>query len=128
MLHLAEHGAAKGPTTPVEAPAILNAYRVGRYYKACAINTFAEMGTDQGTADALYLLERIKHLGKGEVFERDMHVAARSRFKTKAELLPALDRLIEYGFLDPLPAPMQTDRGRPTSPRYKVLPQATENT
>ena len=42
---------------------ILAAARIGAYFKANAINAFAEMGTDQGTADAVYLLDRVHRLG-----------------------------------------------------------------
>jgi replicative DNA helicase len=57
---LAEHGSDKGPKTPVTAVTILAASRIGAYFKANAINAFIEMGTDQGTADAVYLLDRIE--------------------------------------------------------------------
>jgi hypothetical protein len=62
ILHLAGNGADRGPRQPVSAQTVLAARRIGQYYKANAINAFAEMGTDQDTADAAYLLERIQHL------------------------------------------------------------------
>ena len=59
------------------------AWRIGDYFKAATINAFIEMGTDQGTADTRYLLQRIERLGQDEVTERDLHVASsRARFKT----------------------------------------------
>lgn len=127
ILHLAEHGAGKGPKTPVTAQTILAANRIGEYFKACAIRAFNEMGTDRVTADAVYLLERIGRIGQEEVSERDLHVACKSRFKKKADLLPALDRLVEHGYLLPLPAAGPTG-GRPASPRYRVHPRGTEGT
>jgi replicative DNA helicase len=124
IIHLAEHGSDKGPKTPVTAVTILAAARIGAYFKANAINAFIEMGTDMGTADAVYLLDRIQHLGLHEVSERDLHVATKSRFKKKDDLLPALDRLVDHGYLIPLPVPEPTGAGRPASPRYRV--QTTE--
>ena len=122
ILHLAEHGAGTGPRVAIDAPTILAAWRIGDYFKAATINAFIEMGTDQGTADARYLLQRIERLGQGEVSERDLHVASsRARFKTKRDLRPALDRLIDHGYLIPLPAPEPTG-GRPASPRYRIHP------
>jgi hypothetical protein len=120
ILHLAEHGAGKGPRTAVNAQTILAAHRIGNYFKACAIKAFTEMGADLVTADAIYLLDRIRSLGADEVSERDMHVATKSRFKKKADLLPAVDRLVEHGYLLPIPAALTGERGRPASPRYKV--------
>ena len=43
-----------------------------------------------GAADAVYLLERIEHLGVGEVSERDLRAATKHRFAKKIDLLPAL--------------------------------------
>lgn len=129
ILHLAEHGSVKGPREPISAQTILAASRIGGYFKASAINAFAEMGTDCGTADAIYLLRRVRDLGQDEVSERDLHVAGRSVFKKKADLTPALDQLVDHGYLVPLAQPKSTG-GRPASPRYKVHPfaKATQHT
>jgi replicative DNA helicase len=124
IIHLAEHGSDVGPKTPVTAVTILAASRIGAYFKANAINAFIEMGTDQGTADAAYLLDRIQRLHLDELSERDMHVAAKSRFKKKDDLIPVIARLVDHGYLIPLPVPEPTSAGRPPSPRYRV--QTTE--
>ncbi len=127
ILHLAEHGVPPGLREPVTAQNVLAASQIGDYFKAAAIKVFAEMGTDRGTADAIYLLERIRQLGQAEVSERDLHLAGRSVFKKKADLTPALGRLIDHGYLIPLPPPKPSG-GRPPSPRYKVHPRCTEPT
>jgi replicative DNA helicase len=128
IVHLAEHGADAGPRHAVEAQTILAAYRIGKYFKACAINAFIQMRTDPVTADALYLLERIRYLGEDEVSERDLHTASsRARFHTKADLMPAVDRLVDHGYLIPMPPPKPTG-GRPASQRYKVHEDATKAT
>jgi replicative DNA helicase len=128
IIHLATLGADKGPLEPVTAETILQASRIGTYFKAAAINAFAEMGTDQGTADAVYLLERTGRIDQNEVSERDLHVATRPRFKTKADLMPALERLVEHGYLIPIEVPATTGGGRPPSPRYAVHPYAQNHT
>ena len=127
VLHLAEYGSGKGPRHPVSAETINAASRIGYYFKAAAINAFAEMGTDEGTADAIYLLERVSQAGLDEVSERDLHVASRARFKKKSDLIPALDRLIDHGYLIQL-ALQKSTGGRPASPRYKVHPVCTKAT
>jgi replicative DNA helicase len=103
--------------TGVDAGTIVEAYRVGEYFKACAIKAFSEMGADQSTADAVYLLDRIQQTDKHEFSERDLARIAR-RFKTKSALRPAVDRLVEHGYLIPLDASEQTG-GRPSARRYK---------
>jgi hypothetical protein len=123
MLHLATHGAEQGIPTPVAAQTILAAVRIGNYFKACAINAFTEMGADHITADAVYLWGRIVGLGVDEVSERDLQSITRSRFKKKDDLIPAMVRLIEHGYLIPLPKSDPTG-GRPASPRYKVWTSA----
>ena len=102
---------------PVTAQTILAASRVGNYFKASAINVFAEMGSDVGTSDAEYLLGRILRLDENEISVREMFSASsRSRFKAMADLLPAIDRLVDHGFLRPAAATEPTG-GRPASPR-----------
>jgi replicative DNA helicase len=117
LLHLAQHDATK----PVDAVTIGQAHRIGGYFRACAVNVFGEIGTDEVTGDAVYLLDRIKHLD--EASERDMHYRCRSRFKTKAQMLPALSRLVDHGFLVRQETVAEPHRGRPTSPVYKVMHQ-----
>ncbi|MGH3266900.1 MAG: YfjI family protein, partial [Trebonia sp.] len=128
ILHLAEHGPDTGPTTPVTAQTIRDATRIGAYFKACAINAFAEMGADRATADAVYLVERVTGLGQDEVSERDIHRACKSRFKTKAELIPALERAVDHGYLIPISDSAKPTGGRPASPRYRVHPYGTKGT
>ena len=127
ILHLAEHGAEAGPKTPVNAQTIRAACRTGEYFKACAIRAFSEMGSDPVTADAIYLLERIQRLSQDDVSERDLHVACKSRFKKKADLVPAIERLVDHGYLSPLP-PSGPTGGRPASPRYRIYRLATKRT
>lgn len=128
MLHLAQHGAKAGPRATVEATTIRNANAIGEYFKAAAIQAFSQMGTDQGTADAIYLLDRVRHLAVDEVSQRELHVATRSRFRTKGELLPVIDRLVDHGYLTPLATGKPEGRGRPASPRYEVHTQTTQHT
>jgi hypothetical protein len=117
ILHLGQHR-PDGVKSPIDEDTVWAAFRIGEYYKACAIQAFTEMGTDPVTADAIYLLDRIKKLNQDEVSERDMHVATQSRFKTKEAMMPALSRLVEQGSLERLAA--EPTGGRPASPRYKV--------
>jgi hypothetical protein len=126
ILHLAEHGAESGPRQPVTAQTILAASRIGNYFKVAAIKAFTEMATDRGTTDAIYLLHRIGRLDQDEPSVRELFTAcSRSRFKTVTDLIPAIDRLIDHGYLFPMPAPKPTG-GRRASPRFKVHKLAAE--
>lgn len=121
IVHLAEHGHEKGVRQPVSAETILAAARIGNYFKACAIRAFGEMGADPVTADAVYLLDRVQKLDMGVVSERDMLRAAK-RFRSKAELMAALHRLVDNGWLIRQPEAEPTG-GRPASQTYQVVHQ-----
>lgn len=118
ILHLAELGSQTGPTTAVNAETVLKAARIGAYFKAAAIKAFLEMGTDPAVSDAAYLLVRIRHLGVDAVSERDLHRASQSRFPKKETMVAAVERLVDHGYL--IPVPQQKTGGRPASPRYRV--------
>jgi hypothetical protein len=125
LLHLAEHGET-GLRYPVQLETIRAAARIGRYYRLVAINVFAQMAADPDTADAIYLLDVAVRLGQDEVSERDLFTAAsRPRFPTKAAMAPALNRLIEHGYLIPQQSAKPT-RGRPATPRFKVHPASAK--
>lgn len=124
ILHLAHLGPDDGTKTAVEASMVLQAARLGAYFRAAAVNSFWEMGTDQRTADAVYLLQRIQGLGVTEVSEREMQRAAK-RFQRKDDLMEAVAILVDHGYLVSLPAPESTG-GRPPSRRYRVT--VTEGT
>ena len=126
LLHLGEHGEKIGRTYPVQPETIEAAERIGRYFKAAAVNVFAQMGGDPGTADAVYLLKRVVRLGRDEVSERDVFTAcSRSRFPTKEAMSPALKRLVEHGYLIPRVTPKPAGGGR-VSPRFKIHPSAAD--
>jgi hypothetical protein len=124
-LHLAICGPEEGVRRSVEDTTIRAAARIGEYFKACAIRAFAEMGADRITSDALYLLDRLIRLETDYVSERDLFTACnRSRFSTKEHMTPALNRLIEHGFLARQQQTERSGGGRAASPLYRVHPRA----
>jgi hypothetical protein len=127
ILHLGALGSEVGPCTSVEAETILSAFRIGDYFRACAIRAFAEMGTDGATAAAVYLLNRVLRIGAEYVSERDMFSACnRSRFPTMADMRPALTRLVDHGYLVRLEQTRAPGPGRAPSPPYRIHPHAAD--
>ena len=120
LLHLAEHGADESKT-PITADTVWAAADLGTYYKFGAIAAFEVMATDPTIADAIYLLGRIKLHPDRHISERDMQRAA-ARFQKKADLLAAIEILVDYGWLQPKTAAQQKGKGRPSSPTYKIHP------
>lgn len=126
LLHLAQHGESGARSYPVQADTVKDAERIGAYFKACAIRTFNEMGADQVTGDAVYLLDRIVRRGQDDVSEREMFNISRARFPSMAAMTPALGRLVEHGYLTP-EEPSKPTGGRPASPRYAIHPNAAKD-
>ena len=118
LLHLARHG-HHGVRVPVDAQSVAAAAAIGAYYRACAVEAFDAMQTDQDTADAVYLAERLAAHDGDTVTARGLHRISRGRFRTRTEMNPALARLIDHGFLCPLPLPEPTG-GRPAPPRCQI--------
>lgn len=126
MLHLGKHGAERGPRAAVERATVLDAKQFGEYFKACAVNAFAEMRSDPDIDDAVYLMERIVALGNRDMSERDLFtLCSRSRFKKVRDMEPALKRLEDHSFIAWLPTPKPTG-GRPASRRFMVHPLAAK--
>jgi hypothetical protein len=128
LLHFAEHGEA-GHRYPVDPETIRAAERIGNYFKATAINVFTGMA-DPNIADAVYLLDRVASLDSEEMSQRELfNACSRPRFPTMAALLPALNRLVEHGWLISLEVSKSTKAGRPASPAtWFTLPPNTQNT
>lgn len=129
ILHLARYG-EQGARIAVEADTIAAAARIGEYFKACAIRAFNEMGMDADTTDAQYLLDRVTEhygngaIGDGTVSARDLFNLTKKRFGTMKAIKPAIERLVDFGWLKPVYEQHEVEasraRGRPSSPRYLV--------
>ncbi|MCV7317267.1 hypothetical protein H7J77_17165 [Mycolicibacillus parakoreensis] len=52
--------------------------------------------------------------------QRRARLRAARAFKSKDDLLPAITRLTEHGYLEALPEPDRDGRGRPGSPNYRL--------
>jgi hypothetical protein len=125
---MAIHGYAGGARMPIAAQTIVDAARIGEYYKAGAINAIGGLSRDLIAINAAYLLERIAAEELDEVSERDLFsTISRTRFRKKSDLAPALQRLVDHSYLAPLPIPSRDGtRGRPPSARYKVHPSVAK--
>ncbi|WP_052466536.1 YfjI family protein [Mobilicoccus massiliensis] len=126
LLHLATHDAEDAIRVPVSGDTFDRATAIGRYYLDQARAVFREMGADEDTLNAVYLLDRTRGLGAEEVTERDLMRVAQ-KFRTKADMAPALNRLVDAGWLIPVEITREPGtRGRPPSPSYRVHPATWE--
>lgn len=125
LIHLADFGVDAAIRTPISEATFIQASKIGAYYKDQAVAAFGEMQTDEETADAVYLLQRIATHTEETISVREMQRLAQ-RLKTRDDLSGPLARLVDAGWLTPLEPEEQSGRGRPPAPRYSIHPQVWE--
>jgi len=94
---------------------------IGRYFIEHARSAFSLLGADEGIRKCKYVLSAIKNAGLMEVNRRDIMRLCRS-LKTKDEVQPVIDQLVEFGYLAEKPSMKQTTRGRTQLGVYMVNP------
>ena len=131
LLHFAQHGyeTEDGEYSwelPISVYTLNAAVKIGEYFRACAVKTFAEMEADKVTVDAKYLLDRLRLLKVENISMQEMHNKCQTHFKKVKNIRPAVERL-EGEYLFKLPKPPQTGKGRPPSQRYKFYPDGRDD-
>ena len=104
----------------VDGMTMSHAVEIGRYYLSHAGKAFSLMNADLLTADCKYVRDVILEKGLAEFSSRTILRECR-RFKAKAEILPILQHLEDYGYL----VPKETEysgRGRPRADAWLVNP------
>ncbi|MCR5294388.1 MAG: DUF3987 domain-containing protein, partial [Lachnospiraceae bacterium] len=104
----------------VDSLTMANAVEIGRCFLYHARKAFSLMGADQLTIDSRYVRDVILDKGLREFSSREILRECR-RFKTKAEILPALQHLEDYGYLSPKEA-SYSGIGRPQAEAWTVNP------
>ena len=84
----------------VDSLTMANAVAIGRCFLSHARKAFSLMGADQLTIESRYLRDVILDKGLREFSSREILRECR-RFKTKAEILPVLLHLEDYGYIAP---------------------------
>jgi replicative DNA helicase len=120
LLHMVEHGMN---TTVVSLETITAAARIGAYYMIQARRAYSQVRLDSDTQDAVYVCDRLRHhFSRHDAAEsitgREIQRLCR-RIKTKRELRPILDRLVDNGWIFPIDD-SPDGPGRPKSRRYTV--------
>lgn len=97
------------------------AIRIGRYFIEHARSAFSLLGADEGIRKCKYVLSAIEKAGLMEVNRRDIMRLCR-KLKTKDEVQPVIDQLVDYGYLAEKPSVKQQTRGRTQLGVYLVNP------
>jgi len=94
-----------------------------RNLQAHALAALDLMAVDSAMDDARHVLRWIERNGMREFSRRDAQQALRGRLKRVRGLSPALEILIEHGYVAPIRQPENSGPGRRPSPRYAVNPR-----
>lgn len=94
---------------------------IGRYFIEHARSAFSLLGADEGIRKCKYVLEAIKNAELMEVNRRDIMRLCR-KLKTKDEVQPVIDQLVDFGYLAEKPSIRQQTRGRTQLGVYLVNP------
>ena len=103
-----------------------DAIRIGRYYIEHARAAFSLMGADENIRKCKYLLDGIRKSGKKEFTRREAMRFCRGLEKVD-QIVPVLDKLVEYGYLALKEMSQKTGKGRPPSQTYLVNPWVYDN-
>ncbi|GAA2302141.1 hypothetical protein GCM10010149_59340 [Nonomuraea roseoviolacea subsp. roseoviolacea] len=123
LLHLSAH-LKDGWGRPITADTFAAACQIGDYFTHHAQAAYEAIGADPAVADARALLEWAHRTATSRFTARDVLSSLR-RFKTLADLEPALRLLGSHGWLRRLSTAAPTGRGRPAAAIYELHPRAT---
>jgi replicative DNA helicase len=126
MLHIAD---LKDDATPIDAETVAKAITMGDYFTSHASSAFDLMGVDEVAAGARILLDWIERNGADTVSVSEMQRSHRRRYPRAADIVEAVEMLVERGWLRPLydstlPLRMLVGKPRMASPAFTVSPSA----
>jgi replicative DNA helicase len=119
---------ASTPQTPwltkIAPDTVRCALDIGAYLHAHARAAYAVMGAEPAVEDAKYLLTWLaRDLHRQAMSKRDLHQGTKTRFPRIGMMEPALQLLVEHGFLAlQASAPQEGKPGRPAGPCYDINP------
>jgi hypothetical protein len=131
LLHLGD--AARDPTTAVAAEVdgetMIRALRIGDYLTGHALAAFAAMGADPAIEDARYVLAWLRRTQRTTLSRRDVQRAMPTKFPKAENVEPALNVLLDRGYLRSCADPRHREGrgpGRPAGAEYDVHPDVRQ--
>ena len=125
-MHCAKHSSNPAETL-VSEKTMRQAVKISKYFIEHAKYAFSLMGKDKALHGAQYILKRLKLHHRQEISKYQIFRLCRSKHFSKADdILPALELLIEYGYIKEHIDPAPTG-GRPKGSIYILNPLYFEN-
>ncbi len=107
---------------PIDEETMMSSILVGDYLRAHALAALDLMGADPTVDDARHVLEWIKRENFESFSARDAHQSMKGRFKRRKSIDPALNMLVDHGYLTYAPKPEYSGPGRKPSTVFNVNP------
>ncbi len=121
ILHCVENRSAPSKN-PVSERTMKRAVKIMSYFIKHAQYTYSVMGADKTLHEARYILRRLEKQPMRELTKSAIyHLCRNKNFKKADDIIPALDLLIEYGYLKRR-SYYQATGGRPRSDSYLLNP------
>jgi len=105
----------------VSADTMNRAIIIGKYFLEHAKYIFSLMGADKTVQDAKYILQRLEGQNKSSLKISEIQSLCK-HFKKQTEMQPALDLLMEYGYVK-MKAGKRNTGGRPEGVYYELNPR-----
>lgn len=121
LLHCVENRTSPHKT-PVSEQTMKNATKITTYFLKHAQYAYSVMGADKTYHEAKYILRRLETQSERELTKSSLlHLCRCKSFKKADDMLPALDLLVEYGYLKKR-SYYQATGGRPKGDSYILNP------
>ena len=124
LLHLAKYAPRPDQwSIEVEPETVQAAIKLGHYFVPHAKAAYQQMGVDPSIENAKHLLRWLEQgVTESSFSRRDAFQATKGRFGKVADMLPALELLVDHGYVRPVITEKTNRPGRPPSTRYEVNP------
>lgn len=125
LLHVADHFTDPGGwASSVDEATMRSAIEIGGYFEAHARAAFDYMGADDVALGAKRILGWLRATEAEAFTRRAAQQGLRSHFPVVSDIDPALDRLVDHGWIRPQTMEPARGPGRRPSPAFEVNPSA----
>ena len=120
LLHCARHRTAPS-ARPISRNTIERAIKISRYFLEHAKFAYSQLGADKALRGAKQILKRLQDQDKRELTKYHIHRLCRGEFPSVEDTTPAIELLVEHGYLRKRTYSAPTG-GRPRASGYLLNP------
>ncbi|MDR1629168.1 MAG: DUF3987 domain-containing protein [Oscillospiraceae bacterium] len=121
ILHIVKYGDA-AQNKPISSQTVREAKEIGLYFLEHAKIIYRLSGGTTLQKQAIYILRQLKKYPEREYIPSAIKRICRGVFNRTEDIMPALDLLVEYGYLQERYVPYKQFGGRPPANKYVLNP------